>query len=68
MLFWSFGLETKVRGQVLLAKKLTSVATNSGAMGRELAKKCTGGRSHGLLVEGRAKMAAIYPPQLCDAI
>ena len=63
-----FGLTTVVKGEELLAKKPTSFLTNSWAIERELSKKCQGDHVHGHLIEGRARAAQVYPPQLCDAI
>ena len=58
-----FGLETVVNSERLLAKKPTSFGTNPWAVARELGKKCTGDQKHGHLMEGRAKAAAVHPPE-----
>ena len=42
--------------------------TNSRALGEELRRKCDGKHAHQSLVDGRAKLAAEYPEDLCRAI
>ena len=63
-----FGMKIVIKGEEMAAKKPTSFATNAWVLGRELAKRCEGGHIHGHLMEGRAKAAAVYPPELCVAI
>ena len=65
-----FGLKTwgKSRSQLVLAKKPTKFMTNSRSMGNELRRKCDGSHPHQMLVDGRAREAARYPPALCRAI
>ena len=51
-----------------LVKKPTSYMTNAPLVAEELEMCCTGDHCHVKLVGGRAAKAAIYPPQLCEAI
>ena len=50
------------------AKKPTKFMTNSRALGHELSRRCNGKHQHQSLVDGRAREAAGYPPELCKAI
>ena len=50
------------------AKKPTNFMTNAPKIAEELSKRCDGSHQHQNLMEGRAKEAAIYPPELCRAI
>ena len=52
----------------MLAKKPTRFMTNSRSVGYELRKKYDGSHLHQPLVDGLAKDAARYPPELCRAI
>ena len=52
----------------MLAKEPTKFMTNSRSIGRELSRKCDREHRHQPLVDGRAKVAARYPPALCKAI
>ena len=65
-----FGLKTWGNGrhQLVPAKKPTKFMTNSRAVGKELSRKCDKGHEHQPLVDGRAKDAARYTPELCRAI
>ena len=65
-----YGLKTwgKTRECLVLAKKPTRFMTNSKALGRELSRRCDGRHDHQVLLDGRAKDAARYPPALCRAI
>ena len=51
-----------------LVKKPTRYMTNAPLVAEELETFCTGDHRHVKLVGGRAAKAAIYPPQLCEAI
>ena len=51
-----------------LVKKPTRYMTNAPLVAEELEMCCTGDHRHVKLVGGRAAKAAIYPPQLCEAI
>ena len=51
-----------------LVKKPTRYMTNAPLMAEELEMFCTGDHRHVQLVGGRAAKAAIYPPQLCEAM
>ena len=42
--------------------------TNSRSIGQELKRKCGGAHEHQTLIDGRAKDAARYPPNLCRAL
>ena len=65
-----FGLRTwgSSKAHLVLAKKPTKFMTNSRSMGSELRRRCDGSHQHQMLVDGRAKDAARYPPALCRAI
>ena len=65
-----FGLRTwgSSKAQMVLAKKPTKFMTNSRSLGNELRRKCDGSHQHQMLLDGRAKEAARYPPALCRAI
>ena len=65
-----YGLKTrgeKGQGEVA-AKKTTKFMTNSSGLAEELTKKCDKGHAHQQLMDGRANVAARYPPGLCRAI
>ena len=48
-----------------LAKKPTSIITNSAILGKHMAKQCTGNHPHGLLKGGtRCRQAATYTRKL----
>ena len=51
-----------------LVKKPTRYMTNAPLIAEELERFCTGDHRHVHLLGGRAAKAAIYPPQLCEAI
>eukprot|EP00435_Cladocopium_sp_Y103_P022720 s4252_g5.t1 len=57
-----------MRVRELPNKKATQWVTNSKHMAMELQKRCNGEHVHEPLMGGLAKMAAIYPAQLCKAI
>ena len=64
-----FNLMTRSKAGEGLAKKPTTILTNSAAMGEYLARKCEGGHVHMPLIGGdRATRAAVYTPELCQAI
>ena len=65
-----YGLKTtgKDRKSEVPAKKPTKFMTNSRALGQELSRRCDGSHVHQNLVDGRARLAARYPPGLCKAI
>ena len=48
--------------------KATGFMTNCDGIAKRLAKKCNDGHRHIVLVNGRAKQAAIYPEKLCRQI
>jgi hypothetical protein len=50
------------------AKKATRFASSSEEVLRRLDRKCDGAHVHCHLTSGRAKHAAVYPPELCRAI
>ncbi len=50
------------------AKKATRFASSSEGVLRQLDRKCDGAHMHRHLTQGRAKHAAVYPPELCRAI
>ena len=50
------------------ARKRTRFMTNSRGIAQELNKKCDGSHVHQELISGRAKDAARYPRELCEAI
>ena len=64
----AFGLKTKIGNEERLARKPTCFMTNSWCVARELDRRCDGKHLHFSLMEGRAKQAAIYPRQLCEAV
>ena len=55
-------------GKSAPVKKPIGFMTNSWAIAQALNKTCPGGHTHAWLDQGRAKKAAIYPKQLCEAI
>ena len=65
-----FGLKTWGchKSQLMLAKKPTKFMTNLRSVGSELRRKCDGSHQHQMVLDGRAKEAARYPPALCRAI
>ena len=50
------------------AMKLTGFMTNSECVAEELNLQCDGSHEHQPLTQGRAKKAAEYPEELCEAI
>ena len=46
-------------------KKPTRFLTNSIEAAKALSKRCPRGHRHVHLMEGRARAAAVYPPELC---
>ena len=50
------------------AKKATRFASSSEEVLKKLDRKCNGEHAHRHLTSGRAKHAAVYPPELCKAI
>ena len=64
-----FGMQTTDEvGELGPARKRTGFLTSSWALAEELAGTCEGQHRHYHLVERRAKVAEIYPPELCRAI
>ena len=64
-----FGLTTtNWEGKRMPAKKKTRFMSNSEEIMAQLNVKCPGEHQHQMLIDGRAKKAAIYPPALCRAI
>ena len=52
-----------------LAKKPTSIVTNSSILGKHMAKKCPGTHQHGLLKGGtRCQRAATYTREFCEQV
>ncbi len=49
-------------------RKPTTWVTNSREIAEELQRRCTGGHVHVHLMGGRAKEAAVYPRELCEAV
>lgn len=49
-------------------RKTIRIATNSPEVADVFSVRCEGGRRHVLLVSGRPKFAAVYPPGFCRAI
>ncbi len=66
----AFGLQTSTpNGGRAPAKKATRFMSSSPAVLEALSRRCPGGHSHAPLVGGtRARDAAVYPPDLCEAI
>ena len=50
------------------AQKRTRFMTNSRAIAERLSKQCDKKHKHQVLLDGRAKQAAVYPRGLCEAI
>lgn len=48
--------------------KPTRWVTNSWEIAKELQRRCNGGHQHETLMGGKAAAAAVYPPQLCQAV
>ena len=48
--------------------KPTRWVTNSWEIARELQRRCNGEHQHEALLGGKAADAAVYPPQLCQAV
>ena len=64
-----FGLKTKADGKKMApARKPTRFMTNAEEIRKRLDVRCDGGHHHQVLLDGRAKHAAVYPPALCRAI
>ena len=51
-----------------LVLKPTTFMTNSHKLAAQLSKQCNNNHRHVILINGRAKQAAVYPDALCDAI
>ena len=49
-------------------RKTTRLITNSKSIADAVGVRCPGGHRHIVLVDGRAKAAAIYPDGLCEPI
>ena len=47
------------------AQKATGSTTNSRSIGKDFCKRFAKGHVHQRLVNGKAKRAASYPPELC---
>ena len=64
-----FGLTTRVDGGGLgPARKRTRFMSSAPSVLEELGRLCQGGHEHQPLVNDRAKEAALYPKELCEAI
>ena len=63
-----FGMEGMDELGTGLVKKDTRFATNLLMIAERLNRVCTGGRRHVNLINGRAKMAEVYPHTLCTEI
>jgi hypothetical protein len=64
-----YGLKTRGDdGAWQPAKKATRFASSSEEVLRQLDRKCDGKHVHRHLTQGRARHAAVYPPELCRAI
>ena len=63
-----FGMVSKDSEGEGLVRKATKVATNAPELADVLDRRCGSGHRHVLLVNGRAKAAAIYPEKLCEAV
>ena len=65
-----FGLQTpgNHRSQLALAKKHTMFMPNSHALGKEWGRGFDKSHDHHHFVDGRAKDAVMYPPELCRAL
>jgi hypothetical protein len=64
-----YGMKTKGNdGLWYPAKKATRFASSSEEVLQMLDRKCDGAHVHHHLTQGRAKHAAVYPPELCRAI
>ena len=63
-----FGLRSQDRHGEGAAMKSTKILTNMVAVTESLARRCEGGHRHVSLEDGRAKAAAIYTEEFCEAI
>ncbi|MDA8582881.1 hypothetical protein N9L68_01585 [bacterium] len=61
-----YGLKTRgiSKAHLVLAKKPTKFMTNSMSIGQALRRKCDGSHTHQPLVDGRAKDALVFGPEL----
>ena len=64
----AFGIVQEDESGTALIKKPTGLMSNSRCIINRLNKKCTGGHRHILLVNGRARIAQVYPDGLCKEI
>ena len=48
-----------------LNKKPTRLATNSPVIARRMERRCSGGHDHTLVMQGKPKLAQVYPDQFC---
>ena len=51
-----------------LVYKATTILTNNAVVADKVATKCSGDHRHVPLLDGRAKAASTYPPELCDRL
>ena len=64
-----YGMQAKGKdGVARPARKTTRFLSTSNAILSQLSNRCPGEHTHQHLVDGKAKNAALYPPQLCRAI
>ncbi len=64
-----YGLATETDGgEQVRAKKPTGFMTSSWTIAEELSITCQGGHEQQHIVNDRAKYAAIYPEELCEAM
>ena len=61
-------VETKKDGSMGFVQRPTGFMTSSPCIAMALSRKCPGDHQHVQLLGGRAKMAAQYPVELCEAI
>ena len=64
-----FGLRTwGTDGKPAIAKKKTRLMSNANEILTAIDRTCDDSRAHQPLLDGRAGLAAIYPPALCQAM
>ena len=65
----AYGLTTtNKKGKKVPARKKTKFLSSSREVLKKLDKRCDGKHEHGHFVDGKARAAALYPPELCRAI
>ena len=64
----AFGMTSSDEQGTGLVLKPTAFMTNSSKLASNLSKQCDNKHRHAILLDGRAKHAAIYLDALCDAI